>query len=44
MLQTRDLIWTFLLFGHAGKDANKIDLLLCIFLGGGENAVKGFNF
>lgn len=24
MLQTRDLIWTVLLFGHAGKDANKI--------------------
>lgn len=24
MLQTRDLIWTVLLFGHAGKDAMKV--------------------
>lgn len=31
MLQTRDLIWTVLLFGHAGKDGNKIFLFFVFF-------------
>lgn len=42
MLQTRDLIWTMLLVGHAGKDANKIFIFFFVyFFWGGVGCYEG---